>query len=150
MTHLESLLQDIEGSKCFANKDLAHGYWQIPLAEESQEMMSIQTPIGVYAYRRLVQRGSDSGNNFQAVLGEKFQGRVKNLIQWLEDFLFYSRDEEGILNDIREFLQACEEINLKVHAEKLNFFSKRVQFCGLIITPEDIQYHPRHFDSGFD
>ena len=81
------------------------------------------------------------------MLGEKFQGRVKNLKQWLEDFLFYSRDEEGILNDIRAFLQACEEINLKVHAEKSNFFSKRVQFCGRIITPEGIQYHPRHFDS---
>ena len=147
MPHLESLFQDIEGSSCFANIDLAHGYWQIPLAEESQEMMSIQTPIGVYSSRRLVQGGSDSGNHFQAVLGEKFQCRVKNLIQWLDDFLFYSKDENSLLNDIQAFLQVCEEINLKVHPEKSNFFSKRVQFCGRIITPEGIQYHPRHFES---
>ncbi len=147
MPHLESLLQDIEGSICFANVDLAHGYWQIPLAEESQEMMSIQTPIGVYSSRRLVQGGSDSGNHFQAVLGEKFQGRVNNLIQWLDDFLFFARDEEGLLNDIQAFLKVCQEINLKVHAEKSSLFSKRVQFCGRIITSEGIQYHPRHFDS---
>ncbi len=51
MPHLKSLLQDIEGSKYFANIDLAHGYWQISLAKESQEMTSIQTPIGVYSSR---------------------------------------------------------------------------------------------------
>ena len=147
MPHLESLMQEIQGSTCFANVDLAHGYWQIPLAEESQEMMSIQTPLGIYSSRRLLQGGSDSGNHFQAVLGEKFQGRVKNLIQWLDDFLFYSKDEEGLLNDIQNFLQVCQEINLKVHAEKSHLFSKRVHFCGRIITPEGIQYHPRHFDS---
>lgn len=68
--------------------DLAHGYWKIRLAELSQEMMSIQTPIGVYSSRRLGQGGSDSENHFQAVLGEKFEGRVKNLLQWLDYFLF--------------------------------------------------------------
>lgn len=147
MPHLESRFQDIEGSICFANVDLAHGYWQIPLADESQEMMSIQTPLGVYSSRRLIQGGSDSGNHFQAVLGEKFEGHVTNLLQWLDDFLFFSKDETGLLNDVEAFLLVCEEINLKVHAEKSNLFSKRVQFCGRIITPEGIQYHPRHFDS---
>ena len=147
MPHLESHFQDIQGSTCFANLDLAHGYWQIPLAEESQEMMSIQTPIGVYSSRRLLQGGSDSGNHFQAVLGERFEGRVKNILQWLDDFLLYAKSEEDLLSEVESFLQVCEKINLKIHAEKSNFFSKRVQFCGRIITPEGIQYHPRHFDS---
>ena len=110
-------------------------------------MISIQTPMVVYSSRRLVQGGSDSGNHFQAVLGEKFQGRVKNLIQCLEDFLFYSTGKNSLLNDIQAFLEVCEDINLKVHPEKSNFFSKRVQFCGCIITLEGIQYHPRHFES---
>ena len=64
MTHLESTFQDIVGSTCFANVDLAHGYWQVPLSPESLEMMSIQTPIGVYSSRRLLQGGSDSDNHF--------------------------------------------------------------------------------------
>eukprot|EP00171_Calliarthron_tuberculosum_P014233 IDg14233t1 len=110
MPHLESHFQDISGSSYFANIDLAHGYWQIPLAKESQEMMSIQTQVGVYSSKRLLQGGSDSGNHFQADL-------------------------------------VCEEINLKVHAEKSNFFARKVTFCGRTITPEGIQYHPRHFES---
>jgi len=147
MPHLESLFQDVSGSTCFANIDLAHGYWQIPLADESQEMMSIQTPLGVYSSRRLLQGGSDSGNHFQAVLGEKFQGRVCNLLQWLDDFLLYSKDECGLLDEIEQFLRVCDEINLKIHAEKSNFFSKKVQFCGRIISSDGVQFHPRHYES---
>ncbi len=147
MPHLESKLQDVAGSTCFANIDLAHGYWQVPLAKESQEMMSIQTPLGVYSSRRLLQGGSDSGNHFQAVLQHKFDGRVNNMIQWMDDFLFYAKDEDSLLQSIESFLQVCSEIGLKVHAEKSTIFSQEVQFCGRIISSTGIQYHPRHFDS---
>ena len=100
MPHLESLLQNLEGSTCFANVELAHGYWQILPADDSKAMMSIQTPIGVYSFRRLVQGGSDSWNHIQVMLGEKFQGRAHNLLQWLNDFLFYSMYEECLLDDV--------------------------------------------------
>lgn len=81
MPHLESKFQDVAGSTCFVSCDLAHGYWQIPLAAESQEMLSIQTPRGVFSSRRLLQDGSDSGNHFQAVLGHRFSGRVDKMLQ---------------------------------------------------------------------
>ena len=146
MPHLESDFQDIEGSKCFANVDLAHGYWQIPLAEESQEMMSILTPLGVYSSYRLLQGGSDSGNHFQAVLAEKFQGRVKRMIQWLDDFLFYVTGEGQLLDDFEAYLGVCKEIGLKIHAEKTNVFTREVKFCGRIISAEGIKYNPRNLE----
>ena len=145
MPHLESTFQDIAGSTCFANIDLAHGYWQIPLHEDSQEMMSIQTPLGVYSSRRLLQGGSDSGNHFQAVLSHKFDGRVKKMLQWLDDFLFYAQSEEELFTNIESFLQICKEIGLKLHAEKSTLFANEVQFCGRIISRQGVQYHPRHF-----
>ena len=147
MPHLESTFQDIVGSTCFANVDLAHGYWQVPLSEESQEMMSIQTPIGVYSSRRLLQGGSDSGNHFQAVLSHKFDGRVNKMLQWLDDFLFYAKSEDELLSNIKSFLLVCSEIGLKVHAEKSTLFATEVQFCGRIISRQGVQYHPRHFDT---
>ncbi len=48
MLHPESLLQSTQGSSCLAKVDMAHAYWQLPLAPESQEMLSIQTPLGVW------------------------------------------------------------------------------------------------------
>ena len=102
------------------------------LSDESQEMMSTLATIVVYSSRTLLQGRSDSGNHFQGVLGENFQDRVRNNLQWLNDILLYSEDEIGLLNDIEAFLQVCHEIGLKVHTEKSNFFTKKASFSGHI------------------
>ena len=146
MPHFESKLQEVAGSKLYAKMDLAHGYWQIPLAAESQDMMSIQTPLGVFTPNRLLQGGSDSGNHFQAVLQEQFS-ELNNLLQWIDDFLLHATTENELLDSIELFLQICQRINLKVHAEKTSFFCKEVTFCGRVISPSGIAHHPRHFES---
>ena len=147
MPHLDSKLQEVEGSKCFASIDFAHGYWQLPLSPESQEMLSIQTPLGVFSSRRLLQGGSDSGNHFHAVLSNIFDGRIDKLLQWIDDFLFHAENETELLDSIDQFLSICLEIGLKVHAEKTKLFLQEAQFCGRIISKDGIKYHPRHFDS---
>lgn len=79
MPHLESTLQDGSESTCFANIAFRHGYWQLPLEEGSQELMSIQTPLDIYFPTRTLQGGTDSGNRFRAVTRGKFEGKVKRL-----------------------------------------------------------------------
>lgn len=115
MRHLDSEIQNLSSAQFFANIDLAHGYWQIPLSSNSQEMLSIQTPIGVYSSNRLLQGGSDSGNHFQAVLSEKFENRIKKIIQWLEDFLLYAASEHELLDILETFFAICNEVGLKLH-----------------------------------
>lgn len=139
MPNLDSKFQHVAGSTSFGNIDLALCYWQVLLSPESQEMMQIQTPIGVYSSRRLLQGGSDSGNHFQAVLQQKFDERVDNMLQWIEDFLFYAKDETELLNTIESFLSVCSEIGIKVSAEKPNLFSRKFQVCGRVISAEGIQ-----------
>lgn len=146
MPHLKSHLQDTGGSTCFASVDLAHGYWQVALSQESQEMMSIQTPFGVYSSRRLLQGGSDSGNHFQAVLHEKLDGRVENLLQWLDGFLLHAAKEDQLLDQIENFLCVCSEIGLKLHAEKSTLFAKEAKFSGRIISADGIRFNSRHLD----
>lgn len=146
MPHFESSLQEDAGSIFFAKMDLAHGYWQIPLDPASEELMSIQTPLGVYTPTRLLQVGSDSGNHFQSVLQDRFS-EVKKLLQWIDDFLIHSSSEADLLDSIETFLKICGEINPKVHAEKTCLFATEVTFCGRIINAEGIRHHPRHFES---
>ncbi len=147
MPHLESSLQSTQGSTCFAKVDMAHAYWQLPLAPESQEMLSIQTPLGVYSSRRLLQGSTDAGNHFQAVTQDALQGRVDNLLQWLDDFLVLSRNETELLDSIQEFLTVCAEYGFKIHAEKTQFFLKNAKFCGRILSPDGVRFDPRHFET---
>lgn len=147
LPHLESRFQEVEGSICFANFDMAHGYWQLGLSPDSQEIHSIQTPIGVYSSRRLLQGGADSGNHFQAMIQAKIDGKVKRYLQWIDDFLLHAKSESELLDDTERFFAVCKEFGFKIHAEKSHLFTRRVKFCGRIFSADGMQYDPRHFSA---
>lgn len=147
MPHLESILQSTEGSVCFAQIDMAHAYWQLPLAKDSQEMLSIQTPLVVYSSNRLLQGITDAGNHFQAVTQDALQGRVTNLLQWLDDFLIHAGKEGELLRELQQFFRVCEEYGFKVHAEKTHLFLKEARFCGRIVSGDGVVFDPRHLEA---
>lgn len=147
MPHLESLLQTTAGSVCFAKIDMAHAYWQLPLAQDSQEMLSIQTPLGVYSSTRLLQGSTDAGNHFQAVTQELFQEKVPRLLQWLDDFLLHADSEQQLLDSVDQFLGICAEHGLKIHAEKTELFLREARFCGRVLSRDGLKFDPRHFES---
>ncbi len=122
MPHNDSTIQQCEGSKVYAEIDFPHGFWQLPLDGESREIMSIQTPFGVYSPYRVLQGGTDSANYFQQVTSEAFDGRVKRMLQWIDDFLLHAPTEEELLKDIETFFEVCREYGFKMHAKKSRFF----------------------------
>ena len=81
------------------------------------------------------------------MLQEKFDGRVNNMLQWIDDFLFYAKDDQAILDNMEEFFGVCNEVGVKVHAEKCFLSTNAANFCGRIMTKEGVQYHPRNFES---
>lgn len=97
MPHIDSLLQECEGSKCVAEVNFCHRYWQIVLQESSQQMMSIQTPGAIYSPARVLQSVRDSGSSFQALMKNKFKANVLNLIPWIYNFLLYAKTEDHLL-----------------------------------------------------
>ena len=122
MPHLESQLQTVEGSKCFAKIDMAHAYWQVPIANDSQEMMSIQTPLGVYSSTRLLQGGTDAGNHYRAVTHSAFQEKVRRFLQWLDDFLIHAAKEDSLLDELESFF-AVPTVRIQSSCKKDTPFS---------------------------
>ena len=119
MLHLNSEIQTVEGSNCFAKADMVDAYWKIPLDEESHEIMSIQTPVGVYSSERLLQGNTDAGNHFQAVTSEIFNEIARNMLQWLDGFLLHARSEAELLRVVDLFMfqrvwaqDTCRKINM--------------------------------------
>lgn len=110
-------------------------------------MMSIQTPIGIFSSKRLLQVGTDCWNHFQAVRQENYEGHVGIMLQRIEDFLFFGKDETYLIKSIPKFLCICKEIGVKLLAEKSNLFYRQVKFCGRIISTQGVEYHPQHFNS---
>ena len=147
MPNLESLFQTIRGSTVFANIDLCHAYWQIPLHTDSRECMSIQTPLGVYTPHRVLQGGTDAGNHFQACTAMVFQDLSECLLQWLDDFLLHAATEPELLERLQKFFSLCAKFGLKVHPTKSHLFMKEAHFCGRIIDGDGVRFDPRRLET---
>jgi hypothetical protein len=50
---IEDITTRMAGAKVFSKLDANHGYWQIPLDEESQLLTTFNTPFGRYCYLRM-------------------------------------------------------------------------------------------------
>ena len=70
MPSLEIVLGRLAGASYFATLDAYKGYWQFPLAKESQELLSFMTDEGVYTPTRVIQGATDAVACFQAGMQE--------------------------------------------------------------------------------
>jgi hypothetical protein len=147
MPNLEAMLQTTEGSSFYAKIDMCHAYWQLPLDKESQEYMSIQTPLGVHTPTRTLQGGTDAGNNFQASTSAVFRSLRENLLQWIDDFVIHARSEDQLLDLLEAYFSTCAKVGLKVHAEKCDLFAREVKFCGRIIYCEGTRFDPSRLET---
>ena len=86
----------------------------------------------------------DSRNHFQLVTREAFEGKIKRLLQWIDDFLLHAPSDKELLMDIRIFLEVCKEFGFKIHAEKSSFFLKEAKFYGKIISADGVRFDPRN------
>ena len=83
--------------------------------------MSIQTGSGVYSPTRTLQGGADSATYFHDQTRQKFQGRVDDMLQWIDDFLLYSKSEQELLGNMETFFAVCEEANFRVNAKTVSY-----------------------------
>ena len=147
MPDLEVMCRSVVGSKYFANIDMCHAYWQLLLHLLSREIMSIQTPIGVFSPTRILQGSTDSANHFQAATSLAFSELHNHMLQWLDDFLLHASTEEELLSHVRRFLEICNERGLKIQARKVTIFTTSATFCGRTLDAEGLRYNPRNLQA---
>lgn len=147
MPHIDSELADLLGCLFFAEIDFCSSYWQLPLAEICQAFFAIMTPRGVVQPTRTTQGGCNSAANFQQVVEPCFAALRDNLKAWLDDFILYSRSEEGHLQLLRSFLEICRERNLKISLPKTVFFAQEIKWCGRLIDGKGFSYDPANWEA---
>ena len=143
MPHLETVLQELQGATCYATIDLCHGYWQMPLAEASQECQSFITPDGVYTPNRVLHGQTNATFYFQGIVANICKPIRSNILQWLDDVLLHAKTPEELIQVLSRFLELCQQHNIKLHAKKCRFYVKEVKWCGRIISQYGVKMDPR-------
>ena len=68
-------MEKFNGHTIFSRVDMNHGYHQIELEDESRDITTFSTHVGLFRYKRLVQGVSSALEEFQYHIGNLFQGK---------------------------------------------------------------------------
>jgi hypothetical protein len=113
------------------------------LAEESQEVYSFLTELGVFTPTRLIQGSTDSAHAFQAGMMEVFEDMLYICVLiWIDDVLVYTRSFEDLLTRLEEVFQRLQKFNVKLKPQKTNLCSKEITWCCRKISVEGIKFDP--------
>ena len=119
-------------AKVFAKIDLLSGYSQVPVDEESSELLVIATPSGRFRYRVLAQGITSASDIFNVVTDGQMRYST-DVLKNIDDLLFSGENIEELQEKIERFLVFAEEKNMKNKISKFEV-SKHIEFGGALIS----------------
>jgi hypothetical protein len=147
MPHFEVVLQKLKGARLFSTLDCHKGYWQFPLSEKSQEVLSFLTDTGVYTPTRLMQGERDAVFLFQSgmseILGDLLQVCI---LLWVDDLLQYCRDFGELLSNLEKVFVTMILHNAYLSPVKPQLCAAKVKWCGRIISGAGVTFDDQMVD----
>ena len=138
LPRIEDLFASLAEGKVFSKLDLSRAYLQLPLAEESQPLLTVNTHKGLYRYLRLPFGVSSAPAIFQRTMETLLQG-LQHVCVYLDDILITGRSQQEHLKNLEEVLQRLEEARMRLKQEKCTFLMPEVEYLGHKICPGGLQ-----------
>ena len=119
-------------AKFYNTFEAKNGYWQIPLAEDSQLLKTFITSWGRFKFLRgpmgLVSTGDEYCRRVGAALGH-----LPRLIRVVDDILSEEESVTMAYDDARSIFSTCRENHITLGKSKFDLAVQRVQFTGFIV-----------------
>ncbi|MCP4536521.1 MAG: RNA-directed DNA polymerase, partial [Chloroflexi bacterium] len=93
LPRIKELFLELRGACIFSKLDLRKGYFHVQLAEECRDYMMMITHQGLFRYKRLPMRLTDSGAVLQRPVAQTLAG-VKGAVAYIDDILIYGATKE--------------------------------------------------------
>lgn len=137
---IDDQISNLSGNCFFTTLDLASGYYQIPMAEESRHLTGFVTPDGHYEFKRMPFGLANAPAMFlrtiNKILGNK---RFEYALAYLDDVLIPARNIEEMFERLEEVLKIFREHHLTLKLSKCRFFETSVNYLGYKISSQGIQ-----------
>ncbi|XP_064470188.1 uncharacterized protein LOC135384937 [Ornithodoros turicata] len=137
---IDDQLDRLSGSEYFTTLDLASGYMQVPIEEESVPKTAFITPDGHYEYLYMSFGLCNAPSVFQRLINKALGPlRFQTAVCYLDDILVPSKTCEEGMSALRRVLEALKKANLTLKLQKCDFLMEEVSFLGFRITKNGIQ-----------
>lgn len=135
---IEDIFASLAGCKVFCVLDLTGAYQQLAVSQSSQELLTVNTMKGLFAYTRLAFGVASAPSLFQSVMDQILLG-LKQVFCYLDDILIGGASLEECRNNLFEVLGRLQRHNVRINLSKCKFLTNTVSYLGHVITPEGIR-----------
>lgn len=140
LPRIEDQLDQLADNKVFTSLDLASGYYQISIAEESRHKTAFVTPDGQYEYNRMPFGLVNAPSVFQRTINKiLLEAKIKYAIVYMDDILIPSKDIEEGLKRLEEVLVLLKRGGLTLKLNKCHFFLETIDFLGYEVKSDGIR-----------
>nr|CAH7733188.1 unnamed protein product [Callosobruchus chinensis] len=131
LPRVDDHLEVLKGCKFFTTLDMASGYHQIPMAEESRQKTAFVTPDGQYEYLRMPFGLVNAPAMFQRTIN-KILGtmRFTTALAYMDDVLVPSVSFNSGLIALGDVLETFREAGVTLRLEKCKFFQANIGYLG--------------------
>jgi len=141
---IEEALTVLRGAKYFCSLDLAHGYYQVPLAEEDIHKTAFRSGTGgLFEFTRMCFGLTGAPATFMRLMDKLFGDlNFRSLLVYLDDILVFGSSIEETLQRLGIVLQRLQEANLKVKPSKCQLLHQRLRYLGHIVSKSGVEPDP--------
>ena len=145
LPQIEESLDYLNGAKIFTSLDLKAGYWQVLMSEDSIPYTAFTVgPLGFYECVRMPFGLTNALATFQRLM-ESCLGdlHLQYCIIYLDDIIVFSKTPEEHIERLRSVFQKLDQAGLHLKPSKCEFFKKRVEYLGHIVSENGIETNPK-------
>lgn len=127
-------------STLFSSLDKIRAFHQIPLRHSDKPKTAFTTEVGKFQFRTMPFGLKNAAIIYQQLMNTLFMAKADGFCQaFLDDILAYSGEgTDDHVQKLRKIFEILREANLKLRADKCNFFQKQVRYLGFQISKDGI------------
>lgn len=140
LPRVDELLDRLGGNKYFTKLDLASGYHQIAMKNNSVERTAFRTHMGHYEFLVMPFGLTNAPATFQRLMNSIFRGELgKFILVFLDDILIYSKTLHEHYKHIRIALDRLREVKLFGRLHKCDWVQDKVEYLGFDVSAEGVE-----------
>ena len=148
MPVIDDQLDRLSGKRYFTSLDLKSGYYQIPMAKNSQQYTAFVTPDGHYEYTRMPFGLVNAPAVFQHMINKALgKDRYELAMPYMDDILSPSSTIQDGFNKLTIILEALRRAGLTLNLQKCNFFENTLEYLGFEVSKDGIRPGQRKTDA---
>lgn len=141
--NITDLFDKLGRCQYFTTLDLASGFHQIEVSEDSIEKTAFSTDGGHYEFLRMSFGLKNSPATFQRVMDHELRGLKNNIcLVYLDDVIISSVSLEDHMKNLKSVFDRIPEANFKIQLDKSAFLKKEVSYFGHVVTTEGVKPNP--------